>query len=137
MVPSYLIPCAERSFPFWWTDRLELALAAWETLSSALAGLAAQLYCRYGVLRGTLLVRLGAPRFLSLRSFLSNRADYFDRALLVIWFGFGRPTVVASRRHSVGFSDHREHALGLKSTEPALVDLFKLYSATGRKRSGC
>jgi len=53
--------------------------------------------------------------------------------LLVIWFGFGRPTVVASAAIVSVFPIIASTLLGLKSTEPALVDLFKLYSATGRQ----
>ncbi len=132
-VPSYLIPAPSEVFHSLLDDRLELALAAWETLSSALVGSPAQLCRRYDVLRGALLVRLGAPRFLSLRGFLSNRADYFDRAPAGDLVRFRAADGHRFRRHRFGFSDHRQHLLGLKSTEPSLVDLFKLYSATGRQ----
>jgi NitT/TauT family transport system permease protein len=49
--------------------------------------------------------------------------------LLVIWFGFGRPTVVASAFIVSIFPIVASTLLGLESTDPALVDLFRLYSA--------
>jgi NitT/TauT family transport system permease protein len=53
--------------------------------------------------------------------------------LLVIWFGFGRPTVIASAAIVSVFPIIASTLLGLKSTEPALLDLFKLYAASNRQ----
>ena len=101
--------------------------------SSALVGLLHQLCCRHGVLRGALLVRLGAPRLYPYAVFFQTVPIISIAPLLVIWFGFGRPTVVASAAIVSVFPIIASTLLGLKSTEPSLVDLFKLYSATGRQ----
>jgi len=53
--------------------------------------------------------------------------------LLVIWFGFGQPTVIASAAIVSVFPIIASTLLGLKSTEPALIDLFTLYSASARQ----
>lgn len=50
--------------------------------------------------------------------------------LLVIWFGFGQPTVIASAFIVSVFPIIASTLLGLQSTDPALVDLFKLCSAS-------
>lgn len=50
--------------------------------------------------------------------------------LLVIWFGFGQPTVIASSFIVSMFPIIASTMLGLQSTDPALVDLFRLYSAS-------
>jgi NitT/TauT family transport system permease protein len=50
--------------------------------------------------------------------------------LLVIWFGFGQPTVIASAFIVSIFPVIASTLLGLQSTEPAFDDLFRLYSAS-------
>lgn len=50
--------------------------------------------------------------------------------LLVIWFGFGEPTVIASAFIVSIFPVIASTLLGLESTDKALLDLFKLYSAS-------
>jgi NitT/TauT family transport system permease protein len=50
--------------------------------------------------------------------------------VLVIWFGFGRPTVVASAFIVSLFPIIANSLLGLQSTDPLLLDLFKLYRAS-------
>ena len=50
--------------------------------------------------------------------------------LLVIWFGFGRPTVIACAFIVSIFPIIASTLLGLQSTDPSLLDLFRLYSAT-------
>jgi len=50
--------------------------------------------------------------------------------LLVIWFGFGRPTVVASSAIVAFFPVLAGGLAGLRSAEPSLMDLFRLYGAS-------
>jgi NitT/TauT family transport system permease protein len=50
--------------------------------------------------------------------------------LLVIWFGFGQPTVIASAFIVSIFPVIASTLLGLQSTDPAFDDLFRLYSAS-------
>ncbi len=51
--------------------------------------------------------------------------------LLVIWFGFGQPTVIASSFIVSIFPVIASTLLGLQSTDPQLVEFFNLNSATG------
>ncbi len=54
--------------------------------------------------------------------------------LLVIWFGYGMPTVVASAFIVSVFPMIASTLAGLRSTDPALIDLFRLYGASSRQR---
>jgi NitT/TauT family transport system permease protein len=132
-VPSYVIPAPSEVFHSLIDDRLELALAAWTTLSSALTGLVLSFSA------GTLFAIALSSSDLARRAFYPY-AVFFQTVpiisiapLLVIWFGFGQPTVIASAAIVSVFPIIASTLLGLKSTEPALVDLFNLYSATGRQ----
>ena len=49
--------------------------------------------------------------------------------MLVIWIGFGMPTVIASAFIVSVFPVIANAITGLRSTDPALVDLFRLYGA--------
>lgn len=50
--------------------------------------------------------------------------------LLVIWFGYGLPTVVSSTFLASVFPVITASLTGLQSTDPALLDLFRLYRAS-------
>jgi len=50
--------------------------------------------------------------------------------ILVIWFGYGAPTVVASSFIVSFFPVLASSLVGLRSTDPALIDLFRLYQAS-------
>lgn len=50
--------------------------------------------------------------------------------LLVIWFGYGPPTVIASTFIVSVFPVIANTVVGLRSTDPALLDLFRLYGAS-------
>ncbi|MSP40417.1 MAG: ABC transporter permease [Deltaproteobacteria bacterium] len=129
-VPSYLIPAPSEVLQSLLDDRSELALAAWATLSSALAGLA------LSFIAGTFFAVALSSSDLARRAFYPY-AVFFQTVpiisiapLLVIWFGFGQPTVIASAAIVSVFPIIASTLLGLKSTEPALLDLFKLYTAS-------
>jgi NitT/TauT family transport system permease protein len=132
-VPSYLIPAPSEVIRSLIDDRVELAVAASTTLSSALAGLL------LSFTTGTLLAIALSASDLARRAFYPY-AVFFQTVpiisiapLLVIWFGFGQPTVIASAAIVSVFPIIASTLLGLKSTEPALIDLFSLYSASARQ----
>jgi NitT/TauT family transport system permease protein len=132
-VPSYLIPAPSEVFRSLIDDHSELALATWTTLSSALTGL----FLSFGT--GTLFAIALSSSETARRAFYPY-AVFFQTVpiisiapLLVIWFGFGQPTVIASAAIVSVFPIIASTLLGLKSTDPALIDLFNLYSATGRQ----
>src|ERR1043165_3737698 len=132
-LPSYLIPAPSEVIRSLIDDRVELAAAAWATLSSALAGLL------LSFTTGTVFAIALSASDLARRAFYPY-AVFFQTVpiisiapLLVIWFGFGQPTVIASAAIVSVFPIIASTLLGLKSTEPALVDLFTLYSASARQ----
>ena len=132
-VPSYLIPAPSEVLQSLLDDRSELALAGWATLSSALAGLL------LSFVAGTVFAIALSSSDLARRAFYPY-AVFFQTVpiisiapLLVIWFGFGQPTVIASAAIVSVFPIIASTLLGLKSTEPALLDLFKLYAASNRQ----
>ncbi len=132
-VPSYLIPAPSEVLQSLLDDRSELALAGWTTLSSALAGLL------LSFVAGTMFAIALSSSDLARRAFYPY-AVFFQTVpiisiapLLVIWFGFGQPTVIASAAIVSIFPIIASTLLGLKSTEPALLDLFKLYTASNRQ----
>jgi len=132
-VPSYLIPAPSEVIRSLIDDRVELAVAAWTTLSSALVGLL------LSFTTGTLFAIALSSWDLARRAFYPY-AVFFQTVpiiaiapLLVIWFGFGQPTLIASAAIVSVFPIIASTLLGLKSTEPALIDLFTLYSASARQ----
>ena len=132
-VPSYLIPAPSEVLQSLLDDRVELTLAAWSTLSSALAGLL------LSFVTGTVFAIALSSSDLARRAFYPY-AVFFQTVpiisiapLLVIWFGFGQPTVIASAAIVSVFPIIASTLLGLKSTEPSLLDLFKLYTASNRQ----
>jgi NitT/TauT family transport system permease protein len=132
-VPAYLLPAPSEVIQSLLDDRGELALAAWATLSSALTGLL------LSFVAGTFFAIALSSSDLARRAFYPY-AVFFQTVpiisiapLLVIWFGFGQPTVIASAAIVSVFPIIASTLLGLKSTEPALLDLFKLYAASNRQ----
>jgi NitT/TauT family transport system permease protein len=132
-VPAYLIPAPSEVIRSLIDDRVELAVAAWTTLSSALVGLL------LSFTTGTLFAIALSSWDLARRAFYPY-AVFFQTVpiiaiapLLVIWFGFGQPTVIASAAIVSVFPIIASTLLGVKSTEPALIDLFTLYSASARQ----
>ena len=132
-VPSYLIPAPSEVLGSLIDDRRELIFAAWATLSSALVGLL------LSFVAGTFFATVLSSSDLARRAFYPY-AVFFQTVpiisiapLLVIWFGFGQPTVIASAAIVSVFPIIASTLLGLKSTEPSLLDLFTLYAASRRQ----
>lgn len=126
-LPSFLAPAPSEVLSSLIDDRREFISAAGATGGAALAGLIMSFFC------GTALaVVLSVSEFLR-RAFLPY-AIFFQTVpiiaiapLLVIWFGFGLPTVIASAFIVSLFPIVASTILGLRSTDPALLDLFRLY----------
>jgi len=128
-IKAFLLPPPSTVFASMIDDREELLAAFQSTTISATAGLAA-----------SFVVGTGAAIVLSSSSALRRAfypyAIFFQTVpiisiapLLVIWFGFGQPTVIASAFIVSIFPVIASTLLGLQSTDPALVDLFRLHSA--------
>lgn len=128
-VPSYLMPAPSDVLASMIADREELWDGFKSTALAALAGLAASFVV------GTIGAILLSSSELLKRA-VYPYAIFFQTVpiiaiapLLVIWFGFGQPTVIASAFIVSIFPIVASTLLGLESTEPSLVDLFHLYSA--------
>ena len=132
-VPSYLVPAPSEVLRSLIDDRSELAFAAWATLSSALAGLALSFIAGTFFAVGLSASELARRAFYPYAVFFQTVPIISIAPLLVIWFGFGQPTVIASAAIVSVFPIIASTLLGLKSTEPALLDLFKLYTASKRQ----
>lgn len=129
-VPAFLVPPPLEVLQAFIDNRTEIAAATSETLLSALAGLA--LSVAIGSIVAVLLTL--SPL---LRRALYPYTVFFQTVpvialapVLVIWFGFGQPTVIASSFIVSVFPVIASTLLGLESTDPALLDLFRLYSAS-------
>ncbi len=132
-IPSYLIPAPSEVFRCLIDDRVELALGAWSTLTSAVTGLLISFI--FGTLAATALSSSDLTRraFYPYAVFFQTVPIIAIAPLLVIWFGFGKPTVIASATIVSVFPVIASTLLGLNSTEPGLRDLFRLYSASARQ----
>jgi NitT/TauT family transport system permease protein len=131
MVPAYLIPAPSAVVRALIDSRAELAEAMAKTSAAALLGFA--LSTLTGI---AMAVALSSSRAIQ-RSFYPY-AVFFQTVpiiaiapLLVIWFGYGMKTVIASAFIVSIFPVIANTLQGLLSTDPALRDLFRLYRASG------
>lgn len=129
-VQAYLLPAPSQVLGSLQRDRAELVAALASTALGAALGLALSI-----VMGGAVAVAMSTSRFVE-RS-LYPYAIFFQTVpiiavapLLVIWFGYGRPTVVASAFIVSIFPVIANTLTGLRSTDPALVDLFRLCRAS-------
>lgn len=130
IVPPYILPTPGEILQSLRDDHAELMEAFTSTAVSSLIAL-----------MGSAVIGVGAATLLSLSQTLKKAiypyAVFFQTVpiiaiapLLVIWFGFGRPTVIASAFIVSLFPVVASTLLGLESTDPSLVDLFRLYRAS-------
>lgn len=130
LVPDYILPAPSAVWAAFLSDRDELISGLISTTVSSCAGLALSFVVGFAFA-----VLLSASRWVRLA--LLPYAIFFQTVpiisiapLLVIWFGFGKPTVIASAFIVSIFPVIANTLLGMQSAEPALVDLFRLYSAS-------
>lgn len=130
LVPEYVFPTPTSVFQSLWRDREELFAGFLGTGVAAAIGLA--LSAVIG-----LLVALTMALSRSLRGALEPYAVFFQTVpivalapVLVIWFGFGRPTVIASSFIVSVFPVIATATMGLHSIDRAWLDLFFLNRAS-------
>lgn len=130
IVAPYILPAPTSIFASLVSDFAEYFAACQETLGAALLGL---------VLAG--IVGILIALILSLSNWIEKAfypyATFFQTVpivaiapLLVIWFGFGLKTVVISAFIVSIFPVIANTLAGLRFTDPALIDLFKLYGGS-------
>jgi NitT/TauT family transport system permease protein len=130
IVPAYLLPTPTAVFRAIIDNRVELTRAMLKTSGSAVAGFALSV-----VIGVAIAVMLSSSRWVQ-RAFYPY-AVFFQTVpiiaiapLLVIWFGYGMRTVVASAFVVSIFPVIANTLNGILSTDPALRDLFRLYEAS-------
>ncbi len=131
-VASYLVPTPTAIVTAMIDSRVELLQAFLKTSAGALLGFALSTFGGVAIA-----VLLSSSRTIQ-RSFYPY-AVFFQTVpiiaiapLLVIWFGYGMRTVVASAFVVSIFPVIANTLNGLLSTDPALRDLFQLYGASRR-----
>ncbi len=133
-VSAFLLPSPSMIFSALTVDAADLWLGAGQTALGALLGFAATIGTGLGVgfiLSASPLARLA---FYPYAVFFQTVPIIAIAPLLVIWFGYGMPTVVASAFIVSVFPMIANTLAGLLSTERDLEDLFKLYKASFRDR---
>jgi NitT/TauT family transport system permease protein len=128
-VRSFLVPAPSTVVTSIVIDRADLFRALFDTTAASLAGFA--LSTTIGIL---IAVGLSSAPWVQ-RAFYPY-AVFFQTVpiiavapLLVIWIGFGTPTVIASAFIVSVFPVIANTLAGLLSTDPSLTDLFRLYGA--------
>ena len=126
-VPEWLLPPPSRVAASLINDRTELSEAVLRTGLSAVEGFAISAVTGFAIA-----VLLSSNRWI--HRALYPYAIFFQTVpiiaiapLLVIWFGQGPPTVIASAAIVSVFPVIANTLTGLTSTDPALLDLFRLY----------
>lgn len=130
VVAPYILPPPSDIFASFKTDALEYYNATIATVTAALLGLL------FAGIAGVVIAVLFSSSRLIERS-LYPYATFFQTVpivsiapLLVIWFGFGFRTVVISAFIVSIFPVIANTFAGLRATDPALLDLFRLYGAS-------
>ncbi len=129
-IPAYLAPAPSEVLQAFSTEFESLRTAALETLAASFIGFISAAIL--GVLIGLILssARWIQAAFFPYAIFFQTVPIIAIAPLLVIWFGFGMPTVVMSALIVCIFPVIAATLAGIQSTEKPLLELFSLYRAT-------
>ena len=130
VVPRFLLPAPSDVALAFWTDRGEFAEAAWSTGANAAIGLSLSFAFGVGTALALSFSRFARRAFYPYAVFFQTVPIIAIAPLLVIWFGFGRPTTIASAFIVSLFPVIASSLVGLESVDPSLLDLFRLYGAS-------
>lgn len=130
VLPSYLVPSTSEVLRSLWVDRVELLNGFAATAIGAISGLVISLALGLCVAVGLSLSSLLRRALLPYAIFFQTVPIIALAPVLVIWFGFGRPTVVASAFIVSVFPIVANTIAGLQSADPRLVDFFRLFHAS-------
>ncbi len=130
LVPGYLVPATSEIFRSLWNDRVELFGGFASTVVGATCGLALSFVLGLVLALGLTLSSWVRRAFLPYAVFFQTVPIIALAPVLVIWFGFGRPTVVASAFIVSVFPMIANSIAGLQSADPRLVDFFRLSQAS-------
>jgi NitT/TauT family transport system permease protein len=129
-IPPYVLPPPSAVAAAGWAEAGALAAAAWSTARAALTGFAAS-----GVIGVLAAVALSSSRLLEralypYTVFLQTVPIVAVAPILVLWFGPGFRSVAVSALIVSVFPVIANTLSGLRSVDPALRDLFRLYGAS-------
>lgn len=121
--PSQVLRCvAEDPNPFW--------IAFRETLISSMAGLMISMVAGLGFALILSYSKIIREMFYPYALFFQTVPIIAIAPILVIWLGYGLPTVIASSFIVSVFPVIANSVLGLMSTDPQLMSLFKMLDAS-------
>lgn len=128
-VPSYIFPATSEILNCFISERETLFSGFVSTASASVAGLLLSVIL--GISIATLLSLSGLLRraFYPYAIFFQTVPIIALAPVLVIWFGFGQPTVIASAFIVSLFPVIASTLVGLQSTDHSLLDLFQIYNA--------
>lgn len=128
-IQAFLLPPPSAVFASGWHDAGQLAASSWVTAKAALLGFG--LSALAGALAAIVLSssRLLERALYPYTMFLQTVPIVAIAPLLVLWFGPGQRAVAASAFIVSVFPVIANTLSGLRSVEPALRDLFRLYGA--------
>ncbi len=129
-VRAYLVPAPSSVFLAMWHNRGELARATLATSASALIGFLLSTLGGIAVAVALSSSRWVQKAFYPYAVFFQTVPIIAIAPLLVIWFGYGMQTVIASAFVVSIFPVIANTLTGILSTDPALRDLFQLYGAS-------
>lgn len=129
VVPRYLLPSPSEIISALSQDSNELWQSAYETFYCSVAGffLSSILGVALGVLFSS--ARWVQRAFYPYAIFFQTVPIIAIAPLLVIWFGYGTPTIIISSAIVAVFPMIASTLDGIRATDPALLDLFQLYRA--------
>jgi NitT/TauT family transport system permease protein len=128
-VREFLVPAPSNVYWMMKENKVELSTALLWTSAGALAGFGLSVVV--GLAAGVLLAssRWVQRAFYPYAVFFQTVPIIAIAPLLVIWIGYGLPTVIASAFIVSVFPVIANTLTGLLSTDPALRDMFRLYRA--------
>ncbi len=129
-VRAYLVPAPSSVFVAIWQSRDELAQAMLETAGSTVIGFALSTLVGIAAAVALSSSRWVQKAFYPYAVFFQTVPIIAIAPLLVIWFGYGMETVIASAFVVSIFPVIANTLTGILSTDPALRDLFQLYGAS-------
>ena len=129
-IASYLVPAPSQVLAVLISDRHELMHAMFQTALAALLGFSASALIGFSIALGLSVSPLFKKMFLPYAVFFQTVPIVAIAPLLVIWFGYGMPSVIAASFIVSIFPVIANSLVGLMSVEPGHSDLFRLYGAS-------
>ena len=133
VIAAYILPPPSEVVRSLIDDAGEYASGFRSTAIGALSGLALSFAVGIFVAVAVSLSSIMRRAFLPYAAFFQTVPIIAIAPMLVIWFGFGRPTVIASAFIVSLFPIIANAIMGLQSTDPQLLDLFRLHRASKLK----